>query len=287
MNPGYGMTTLLYSYQFKRWSAEGLARIWFDSWRHRSHDLSKSFLQFLSFSDLISTRRVFVPRTFLDDSNLQFRVVQPMDSPTEHFLHGGIDKLESCEQDNPAEAQQYILRNRLKNKYLSQTNIISLSFTLNIILITSLLLSWAKAAKSSQSKYGRLISEYASGIYWRLVASLLRDVPIEWNPYSPYGTGNEDETNRTIMWESLDVSLGSVSLDSQWAIEHGLPPAQPFPWDKSRSLYLLNGHHSLHCMVRYPVSCAFCLRMTLLHLLCAEENPPLGNYCISQWHSAR
>ena len=60
------------------------------------------------------------------------------------------------------------------------------------------------------------------------------------------------------MWESLDVSPGDVSLDKQWALEHGLPPAQPFPWDKSRSLYLLNGHHSLHCMVCYPVSYSFC-----------------------------
>lgn len=83
-----------------------------------------------------------------------------------------------------------------------------------------------------------------------MLAGLARDVPVEWNPYSPYGTGNKDEKNRSIMWESFDISPGSVSLDKQWAKNHGLPRAQKFPWDHSRSLYLLNGHHSLHCMVR-------------------------------------
>ena len=82
-------------------------------------------------------------------------------------------------------------------------------------------------------------------------------MPIKWDPYSPYGLGNKNETNRTIMWESLEVSLGYVSLDNQWAMEHGLPQAQPFPWDKSRGLYSLNGHHSLHCMVRCAANCAF------------------------------
>lgn len=70
-------------------------------------------------------------------------------------------------------------------------------------------------------------------------AGLVRDVPIEWNPYSEYGTGNKNETNRSIMWESLDVSRGSVSLDMQWAKDHGLPPSQPFPGIKvGASIYL-------------------------------------------------
>ncbi len=51
------------------------------------------------------------------------------------------------------------------------------------------------------------------------------------------------------MWESLNASPGDVALDNEWAKNHGLPAAQPFPWDHSRSIYLLNGHHSLHCIV--------------------------------------
>ena len=87
-----------------------------------------------------------------------------MDSSTENLLHGGVNKLNSREQDSPAEAQQYILGKRPKNKYFSQKNIILFSFTLDVILIASLLLSWVKAAKSSRSRYGRPISEYVSSI---------------------------------------------------------------------------------------------------------------------------
>jgi hypothetical protein len=31
----------------------------------------------------------------------------------------------------------------------------------------------------------------------------------------------------------------------------GLPESQPFPWDpKEKSIYITNGHHNLHCIVR-------------------------------------
>ena len=70
-----------------------------------------------------------------------------------------------------------------------------------------------------------------------------------------YGVGNKNESDRSVRWEKLEVSAGMVALDNQLIAKHGLPSAQPFPWDKNRSLYLLNGHHSLHCMVgkRYPL----------------------------------
>ena len=180
-----------------------------------------------------------------------------MDSSTENLLHGEIDELKSCHQNGPTEAQLYTFGKQSKVNYFSPRTIGCLSLILNLILIISLLLQREKATTSSRSKYGKLISENIFYTNSRLLAGLIRDVPIEWNPYSTYGTGNKNETNRSIMWESLDVSPGGVSLDKQWAKDLGLPPAQPFPWDKSRSLYLLNGHHSLHCMVCYPVSCAY------------------------------
>ena len=33
------------------------------------------------------------------------------------------------------------------------------------------------------------------------------------------------------------------------ALASGLPVAQRFPWDQSKGVYLLNGHHNLHCIV--------------------------------------
>ena len=83
-----------------------------------------------------------------------------MDSSTENLLSGGSDELKSCEQDSPAEAQQFILGKRSKNKCLSLRTINFISFALNLILTISLLLSWVKATESSRSKFGRLMSKH-------------------------------------------------------------------------------------------------------------------------------
>ncbi|KAF2788812.1 hypothetical protein K505DRAFT_197009, partial [Melanomma pulvis-pyrius CBS 109.77] len=53
---------------------------------------------------------------------------------------------------------------------------------------------------------------------------------------------------RALVWESLDSSAGEISLDKEWAGAHKLPKSAPFFWDENREIYLLNAHHSLHCM---------------------------------------
>ena len=40
-----------------------------------------------------------------------------------------------------------------------------------------------------------------------------------------------------------------VALPESLALANGLPMAQRFPWDVSKGVYLLNGHHNLHCIV--------------------------------------
>lgn len=47
----------------------------------------------------------------------------------------------------------------------------------------------------------------------------------------------------------MDSSAGEISLDREWADAHNLPESAPFFWDEGRQIYLLNAHHSLHCMV--------------------------------------
>ncbi|KAL9610188.1 MAG: hypothetical protein Q9167_005092 [Letrouitia subvulpina] len=61
-----------------------------------------------------------------------------------------------------------------------------------------------------------------------------------------YNSPNEALTNEA--WESMTYDLGSVALDSHYAASMGLPPAQPYPWDESKSIYFLNAHHGLHCL---------------------------------------
>ncbi|KAK6074248.1 hypothetical protein SCUP234_08298 [Seiridium cupressi] len=77
---------------------------------------------------------------------------------------------------------------------------------------------------------------------------LPRDVSTKYNSHSPLGLGSTTEEQRAIAWESMDSSAGEISLDKEWADVHNLPESAPFFWDEGRQIYLLNGHHSLHCM---------------------------------------
>ena len=44
-----------------------------------------------------------------------------------------------------------------------------------------------------------------------------------------------------------------VALPADFATANGLPLAQRFPWDPSKGIYLLNGYHNLHCIVRKKI----------------------------------
>jgi len=79
-------------------------------------------------------------------------------------------------------------------------------------------------------------------------ASLAWTHSMPFNSSSEFGLGSEDEATRSLAWERLDTSAGEISLDNEYARQHGLPSSTPFHWDKSRSIYLLNSYHLLHCM---------------------------------------
>lgn len=193
-----------------------------------------------------------------------------MDSSTERLL--------CCEKDAISVEEQQYTRARSRSKTRVERFpwlVVFLSLIINVLLATLLLLQRRDRSDLEPSKY----------------AGLLRNVPIGWDPYSGYGTGNKNETDRSIMWESLDVSLGEVSLDKEWARRHGLPPSQRFPWDHSRELFLLNGHHSLHCLRKirrwvtishhngtqldgYP-HLVHCMDHLLQNILCEADDTPM------------
>ena len=62
--------------------------------------------------------------------------------------------------------------------------------------------------------------------------------------------GNTNLTEAAVIWEDISFDAGMVALDHAWAEAKGIPQAQNFPWDKSKGLFVLNGYHSLHCLVR-------------------------------------
>ena len=52
------------------------------------------------------------------------------------------------------------------------------------------------------------------------------------------------------IWEEIRVDNGTVALHDSYVEAMGLPTSQRFPWDQDKGLYLLNGFHSMHCLVR-------------------------------------
>ena len=53
------------------------------------------------------------------------------------------------------------------------------------------------------------------------------------------------------VWDDLryDYNEGVIAVDNDFVEKHNLPQAQRWPWDESKSVYMLQGWHSIHCIV--------------------------------------
>lgn len=51
-------------------------------------------------------------------------------------------------------------------------------------------------------------------------------------------------------WAKLLESGGVVSLNTDWALQSGLPESASSPTDSTQSIYQVDSFHALHCMVR-------------------------------------
>ena len=76
-------------------------------------------------------------------------------------------------------------------------------------------------------------------------------MPVQFTVDSIYTSSNrtiEDEA-----WKSPNMipDTGLVALSDDWVRSKNLPTAQRFPWDESKGIYLLNGFHNMHCLVRF------------------------------------
>jgi len=77
------------------------------------------------------------------------------------------------------------------------------------------------------------------------IAGLQYDFPTAFHKSTDFSKEDSMESNEH--WDSIDISRGVVALDEAFAESKSLPMAQPFPWDTTKGIYLLNGFHSLHC----------------------------------------
>ncbi|KAH8667644.1 hypothetical protein BGZ60DRAFT_528933 [Tricladium varicosporioides] len=79
-------------------------------------------------------------------------------------------------------------------------------------------------------------------------AGLVNDISIPYLWDSPWNSPNASERNK-LWYDDESSDKGIVALDNDEVKAMGLPASQPFPWDsKKKSLFLLNGHHNLHCL---------------------------------------
>ena len=73
-------------------------------------------------------------------------------------------------------------------------------------------------------------------------------MPIQIYPGTEYTADNF--TAVTQLREQLSGDPGVVALPSDYINEKRLPYALRIPWDEDKGVFLLQGFHNLHCLLR-------------------------------------
>ena len=53
------------------------------------------------------------------------------------------------------------------------------------------------------------------------------------------------------LWKGFAPNVGMVAIDNGVGRNMDLYSTEPFPWDSSKEVYMLEGYHSLHCLLRF------------------------------------
>lgn len=85
-----------------------------------------------------------------------------------------------------------------------------------------------------------------------VLAKLKYNVPMPFEWHTAYN--GEDQVRANELWDALgaEIDAGFIAVPDEWSTANGLLEAQRFPWDTSKGVYLVNGQHNLHCLVRLP-----------------------------------
>lgn len=129
---------------------------------------------------------------------------------------------------------------------------LAISLATNIVLVVLQLLHGRHEVSSTRTAFGKCIFSYAS---YRSIdhqtAGLERNKRIAWTDDSDFASHNRTTWDQA--WETLKPDTGFVAISDDLAIRTGLHESQRWPWDPSKGLYLLQGYHSLHCLVSYLI----------------------------------
>ncbi|KAI9815252.1 MAG: hypothetical protein M1827_002732 [Pycnora praestabilis] len=91
------------------------------------------------------------------------------------------------------------------------------------------------------------VSDRGTSIGRTVYANLAPDTAVAWTSRSPYF--GEGKTVADQYWEHISIDNGTIALSDAYVKAMDLPTSQRFPWDEKKGLYLLNGFHSMHCLV--------------------------------------
>jgi hypothetical protein len=99
---------------------------------------------------------------------------------------------------------------------------------------------------SLYGKYKALLTEDIL-LIMKFTAGLKRNVPLAF--YEDQLFNSRNITVQDAIWDDWESGVGVIAVSDEYVKEKDLPPAQRWPWDKSKSLYFTHAHHNLHCLV--------------------------------------
>ncbi|KAF7858522.1 hypothetical protein EAF04_009122 [Stromatinia cepivora] len=116
---------------------------------------------------------------------------------------------------------------------------IILIITLFVSVVGHVIWIWNLHISTANQNGWSCVSEYAH---------LSRDT------LKPFAIPGKDDDIPDEEWEFPMADTGVIALTDAFVAEKGLPSAQRWPWDSSRGIYLLQGHHNLHCLKKLRTS---------------------------------
>ena len=160
----------------------------------------------------------------------------------------------------------------------------STSYTLILLLLLSLACNVALLAKlhheqslrESSSSFGKIREAVcrAQELTCSITVGLERNFNME--------ITHDDRKIDDPVWDSpeYDAYLGWVAIDSKSAKQKGMPTSMHWPWDDHKSIYLLHGFHSLHCVVSFlaqaEMQCPLVLTMDFISTYCEKPLPNIA-----------
>lgn len=85
-------------------------------------------------------------------------------------------------------------------------------------------------------------------LIWTCVAGVTAGIVRPFVTHTEWSSENSSRADD--LWNALAPEVGMVVVDNGLSRQMDLYDTSTFPWDHGKSIYMLEGFHSLHCLVR-------------------------------------